>query len=83
METRYPIIIVEKFKFLLFSRIRDIYLSSSFYNKKISKIEEKNLTYKPNPNIVDCIIKFNKKKINIEDFNLGHMWEKKDLNYTN
>ena len=63
METRYPIIIVEKFKFLLFSRIRDIYLSSSFYNKKISKIEEKNLTYKPNPNIVDCIIKFSKKAI--------------------
>ena len=83
METRNPIIIIEKYKFLLLSRIRDIYLSSSFYNKKISKIEEKNLTYKPNPNIVDCIIKFNKKKINIEDFNLGHVWEKKDLNDRN
>ena len=83
METRNPIIIIEKYKFLLLSRIRDIYLSSSFYNKKISKIEEKNLTYKPNPNIVDCIIKFNKKKINIEDFSLGHVWEKKDLNDRN
>ncbi|MAV81124.1 MAG: hypothetical protein CMD12_04000 [Flavobacteriales bacterium] len=62
MYPKYPFLILDKFRFSIFSKIRDIYLSSSFYNQKISKIIEKNLVYKPNPNIVDCIIKFNKKK---------------------
>tara|TARA_A100000164_G_scaffold366706_1_gene387870 strand:+ start:1409 stop:3037 length:1629 start_codon:yes stop_codon:yes gene_type:complete len=80
MYPKYPFLILDKFRFSIFSKIRDIYLSSSFYNQKISKIIEKNLVYKPNPNIVDCIIKFNKKKINIEDFSVSYMWDKENIN---
>ena len=39
-------------------RIRKIYLSSSFYNKKISKISDKILIYKPSPSLINCIIKY-------------------------
>jgi hypothetical protein len=39
-------------------------------NKKISKISDKNLEYKPSPSLLDCLIKYEKKKNKIEDFKL-------------
>ena len=33
-----------------------------FVKKKITKLENRNLVYKPNPNIFDCLVKYNKKK---------------------
>ena len=54
----------------------------SFYNKKISKIDDKTITYKPRQNILNCIIKFDKKKTNIEDYSLNSVWKKgTNLNY--
>ena len=44
------------------NQIRKIYLSSRIYNKKISKIDNKNIDYKPSPNLLDCLIKYEKKK---------------------
>ncbi len=48
-------------------QIRRIYLSSKFYNKKISKIDNNILSYKPSPSILNCLIKYEKKKNNIEE----------------
>ena len=48
------------------NQIRKIYLSSRIYNKKISKIDDKLIEYKPSPNLLDCLIKYEKKKNNIE-----------------
>ena len=53
---------IRNFKQNIKIEIRKIYFSSSFYNKKISKIEKKKLLYKPNPTIFDCLIKYKKKK---------------------
>ena len=39
-------------------QIRKIYLSSKIYNKKISRIDDKLLEYKPSPNLIDCLIKY-------------------------
>ena len=59
----------------LFQNIRKIYLNSPIYNKKISKIDDKIIVYKPSQNILNCLIKFDKKKYNIEDFSLNSIWK--------
>ncbi len=61
--------------FQLFQNIRKIYLNSPIYNKKISKIDDKIIIYKPSQNILNCLIKFDKKKYNIEDFSLNSIWK--------
>ncbi len=62
------------------SQIRKIYLSSKLYNNKISKIDNKLIEYKPSPNLLDCLIKYEKKKKNIEDFYLNSVWTNKNIN---
>ena len=61
------------------NQIRKIYLSSRIYNKKISKIDNKTIDYKPSPNLLDCLIKYEKKKKNIEDFYLNSIWKSKEV----
>ena len=38
------------------------YLNSNLYNKKISNFNLKTLAYKPSKSLLDCILKFEKKK---------------------
>ena len=52
---------------------RRLYLSSNIYNNKISKINLQSLVYKPSPNLLDCLIK-DQKKTNIENFYLNSIW---------
>ena len=59
--------------------IHRIYLNSNIYNKKISKVNKKNLEYKPSQILLDCIIKYEKKKIKIEEFSLNLIWNNKNL----
>ena len=62
-------------------QIRKLYLNSLLYNKKISKTDDKVIIYKPSQNILNCLIKFDKKKYNIEDFSLNRIWKNSsDLN---
>ncbi len=63
------------FFFQIIQQIRKVYLNSPLYNKKISKIDDKLIVYKPSQNILNCLIKFNKKKYNIEDFSLNSVWD--------
>ena len=63
------------------NQIRKIYLSSSIYNKKISKVDENILVYQPSFNILSSLIKYEKQKKKIEDFNIQSIWENKNLNY--
>ena len=69
------------FSSILFSVIkiiRNIYLNSNIYNKKISKIDDKVIIFKPSQSIFNCLIKYDKKKYNIEDFSLNHVWKNFD-----
>ena len=50
------------------SRIRQYYLKSKLYNNKISKITLNGLGYKPSPSLLECIIKYNKEKKNLNNF---------------
>ncbi len=61
--------------FQLLQRIRKVYLNSPIYNKKISKIDDKEIIYKPSQSILNCLIKINNKKYNIEDFSLNSVWQ--------
>jgi uncharacterized heparinase superfamily protein len=70
---------INEFFFYLLNQIRKIYLNSTFYNKKISKIDHKNLEYKPSLNILSCLIKYDKKRKKIEDFYLNSIWSNSEI----
>ncbi len=71
---------INDFFFQAVNQIRKIYLTSVIYNKKISNIDKKNLEYKPSTSLLDCLIKYEKKKNKIEDFYLNSIWSNKKIN---
>ncbi len=54
---------VNKFFFFINNKTRNLYLNSNIYNRRISKINDKNLEYRPNLSLLDCLIKYEKKKL--------------------
>ena len=70
---------INQFFFFFTYKTRNFYLNSNIYNKKISKINDKNLEYKPSPNLLDCLINYEKKKNKIEDFSLNSIWMNKNI----
>ena len=70
----------KKFYFDIKNTIKDIYQSSNFYDKKISKTKDITLEYKPSPYLLSSIVKYQKKKYRIEDFALKEIW-RENLKY--
>ena len=70
---------IHEFFFILSKQIREFYLNSSIYNKKISKIEVNTLTYKTNLSILSSLVKYEKKKDKIENFHVNSIWENKKI----
>tara|TARA_B100000963_G_scaffold352325_1_gene365338 strand:+ start:1223 stop:2806 length:1584 start_codon:yes stop_codon:yes gene_type:complete len=60
--------------------LRNIYLNSFFYDKKISKPFQGSFQYKPSTYLLSSIIKIQIKKININEFKLENVWTNKSLN---
>ena len=60
-------------------KIRSLYLSSNIYNKKITPSIIGPLEYCPSPYFLDSFIKYDKKKINIENYSLNEIWDNKNL----
>ena len=60
-------------------KIRTLYLSSNIYNKKITPLDTVSLKYHPSPNLLDSLIKYDKKKVNIENYSLNEIWDNKGL----
>jgi len=60
-------------------KIYSLYLSSSIYNKKITPTIISSLEYQPSPNLLDSLINYDKKKINIENYVLNDIWDNKNL----
>ena len=73
--------------FLFFiQKTKKIYLNSNIYNKKISIISNNSLKYRPNPSLLDCLLKKKKKKNKIENYSLNSIWTKENIkkkDYTN
>ena len=63
----------------MYDIFKKIYLNSIFYDKKLSKIFNKNLEYKPSAYLVSSIAKIQTKKFNIDDFSLETVWTDKKL----
>ena len=57
-------------------KINSLYLNSNIYDRRISLYEDSVLTYKPSPSLLDCLIKFNKKKINIENYSMDEICDR-------
>jgi len=76
MILKNSISLVNEFFSITFQNIRKIYLNSNIYNKKITINESNSLNYKPNLSILSCLIKYEKKKNKIEEFNIDSIWEK-------
>ena len=76
MVTRKSLSLVSELINYSLGYFRTLYLSSNIYNKKISKINLQPLVYKPSANLLDCLIK-DQKKTNIEDFYLNSIWSEK------
>ena len=60
-------------------RIRSLYLNSNIYNKKITPSIISSLEYRPSSSLLDSLIKYDKKKINIENYSLNNIWDNKNL----
>ncbi len=72
-------IYINRFFLSLFNQFRKFYLNSNIYDKKISKIDNNNLIYKPSPHLLSSLIKYQKKKIKIDEFYLEKIWNSNDI----
>jgi len=69
---------ISQFFFFFTNKTRNFYLNSNIYNKKISKVNDINLEYKPSPNLLDCLINYEKKN-KIENFSLNSIWTNQNI----
>ena len=60
-------------------KIRFLYLSSNIYNRKITPSIINSLEYCPSPNLLNSLIKYDKKRIKIENYSLNEIWNNKNL----
>ena len=66
--------------FIFFKKkIHYLYLNSNIYNKKITPSIISSLEYQPSPSLLDSLINYDKKKINIKNYSLNNIWDNKDL----
>ena len=66
MKLKNSINFFKYFKNIINLELRKFYLNTSYYDSKISKLDTKNLIYRPNLSTFDSIIKYDKEKINID-----------------
>ena len=60
-------------------KVHFLYLNSNIYNKKISYSDDSFLRYRPSPSLLDCLIKYGKKKIDIQNYSLNEIWNNPKL----
>ena len=61
-------------------KFRSLYLCSNIYDRKITPSIISSLDYCPSSNFMNSFIKYDKKKINIENYSLNKIWDNKNLN---
>ena len=60
-------------------KIHALYLVSNIYNRRITSSVISSLEYQPSPSLLDSLVKYDKKKINIENYSLNKIWDNKNL----
>ncbi len=61
-------------------QLRNVYLNSNYYDKRISKIGNNSLIYKPSPHLLSSLINYQNKKINVDDVSIDNLWDNKNIN---
>ncbi len=74
---------ISQFLSNILRKIRNIYLNSNYYDKKISKLEIEDLIYKPSPHLLSSLIKYQTKKINLDEITTENLWENKNISIKN
>jgi uncharacterized heparinase superfamily protein len=64
----------------MFEIIKQIYLNSIFYDKKISPKTIYELEYKPSSYLLSSIVRIRSKKFNIDNFSYNKFWTDRELN---
>ena len=65
------------------NHVRKIYLNSSFYDKKISRVYNKEIFYKPSPHLLASLIKYQTKKVDIQNITAENLWDRENINSEN
>tara|TARA_Y100000768_G_C23977677_1_gene683950 strand:- start:555 stop:2180 length:1626 start_codon:yes stop_codon:yes gene_type:complete len=63
--------------------LRKVYLNSNYYDRKISKIYQRDLVYKPSPHLLSSLIKYQTKKVNIKNISTEDLWGGKNNDQKN
>ena len=72
---------ISQFFINIYNQLRNFYLNSNHYDKKLSKINFDNLIYKPSPHLLSSLIKYQKKKINVDDISTENLWDNENINF--
>ena len=64
-------------------QIRKIYLNSNYYNKKISKVNKEYLIYKPSPHLLSSLIRYQSKKVDVNNIATENLWDNKKIDIKN
>ena len=83
MILRNPLNFIIQFLKITSKQLKNIYLNSNYYDKKISNINNNNLVYKPSPYLLSSIIKYRAKKVNINDIETENLWNNTNLDIQN
>ena len=70
---------INQFFINISNQIKNIYLHSKYYDNKISKVGDNDLVYKPSPYLLSSLIKYQTKKININDIFVDNLWDNKNF----
>ena len=83
MILRNPLNFIIQFLKITSKQLKNIYLNSNYYDKKISNINNNNLVFKPSPYLLSSLIKYQAKKVNVNDIETENLWNNKNLNIQN
>ena len=64
----------------MLNALRNIYLNSFIYDRKITKIFNTNFKYKPSTYLLSSLINIKNNKININEFSIEEIWNNKKIN---
>ena len=83
MVLRNPLNLIDHFFKSITSQFKKIYLSSNYYDKKISKINNDNLIYRPSPHLLSSLIQYQNKKVDIKEISTDNLWDNENIDLKN
>ncbi len=83
MILRNPLNFISHFFTNIYKKLKNIYLNSNYYDKKISKINNGSLVYRPSPHLLSSLIKYQTKKINVDNISTENLWDNENISSQN